>query len=102
MFSQWRNLPGRDASTAYYFIYISTQIILFAFSLDVAEENIIPIKLNKQIVRDLNDGVPLLGQYFEAIEINENGWGRMLLSPECHSSYPDDDRAGSEWVSAQE
>ena len=65
--------------------------------LDVAEENIVPTMLTQKLTEDIMDSFPNLGMFFSHAEFGSDR-GRMVLSPERRSTYPEDDAVGAAWV----
>ncbi|EMD41920.1 hypothetical protein CERSUDRAFT_110478 [Gelatoporia subvermispora B] len=65
----------------------------------VAEENIIPIVLTKDIAQTLFESRSSFSRFFEGAELGGAvGRGRLLLSAELRSVYPEDDAAGAAWA----
>jgi len=66
----------------------------------VAEEDLSPVVLSKDIARRMFEGHTVLGRYFEGAQENEvHQRGRLLPSQELKTLYPEDDLAGALWVS---
>ncbi|KAL6310145.1 hypothetical protein BKA93DRAFT_186024 [Sparassis latifolia] len=65
----------------------------------VAEEDICPATFTVEVARELFNSRTAFARYFEDIELGDRQRGRMLLSNELKTIYPDDDRAGEAWVS---
>ncbi|KAF8632957.1 hypothetical protein AX15_001559 [Amanita polypyramis BW_CC] len=68
----------------------------------VAEENVVYVDLNLEIVQRLFSSTPELPVYFEDVELGRDGkgWsrGRFLLSPDSLRAYPNDEEVGALWV----
>ncbi|KII94085.1 hypothetical protein PLICRDRAFT_171762 [Plicaturopsis crispa FD-325 SS-3] len=66
----------------------------------VAEENIRPINVPRLAPAEFLNEFPTFGRYFEDVFVSEedHGRGRMLMSPELRTRYPEDDAVGERWV----
>jgi len=72
---------------------------------DVAEENIIPASYGRTHVTTILEKFDNFPLYFDDVEYpsgtdatTRQGRGRLLLSPQSKSDYPDDDAYGAAWV----
>ncbi|OCH94687.1 hypothetical protein OBBRIDRAFT_788940 [Obba rivulosa] len=70
----------------------------------VAEENIIPIVLTKDIARTLSQSRAYFSRCFEGAQFGEGSMqrGRLLPSEELRKVYPEDDAAGAAWIAEGE
>ncbi|KAI0931746.1 hypothetical protein AcW2_000568 [Taiwanofungus camphoratus] len=66
----------------------------------VAEEDLSPICPTKGIVREMLKSRSVFGQYFEGVQVSDaaSQRGRLLLTQELQTLYPEDNYAGSLWV----
>ncbi|CCM03128.1 uncharacterized protein FIBRA_05249 [Fibroporia radiculosa] len=65
----------------------------------VAEEDLEPIPVTREIARNMFEGRTIFGRYFDGVEVDEEqSRGRLLPTEELKTLYPEDNQAGAAWA----